>query len=162
VSADGTIWIATVNGVRSFSKDGTRRDYTTENSPLASDDVRTIRVDRRTGHVWLATSAGVNRFDPGYTAPATVLPALTVRAYPNPVRLTGIGLAIRLDGNSAGYSGAIYDLNGRRVRSFDAPGNGRVVWDGRDRNGDLVHPGIYFLRAHSAGRSAVVRIAVVR
>jgi hypothetical protein len=162
VSLDGTVWIGTVNGVRAYRQDGSFSDYTTENSPIADNDVRTIRVDRRTGHVWMATANGISRFDPGYVPPVPALPALAVRVYPNPVRLTGIGLSLRLSGSGTSYTGGIYDLGGREVHRFAVAANGRVVWDGRDRGGELVRPGVYFLRAESAGRSAVVRVAVVR
>ena len=69
---------------------------------------------------------------------------------------------MRLGGNATSYVGAIYGLDGRRVRSFTAGASGRIVWDGRDEHGDLVRPGMYFLRAESGGRAAVARIAVIR
>ena len=48
------------------------------------------------------------------------------------------------------------------VSPFVARANGRVIWDGRDRDGSLVKPGLYFVRVEAAGRSAVARVVLVR
>ena len=165
VGPDGRLWVGTSNGMRLWftaSRRDTFVDYNTSNSPIAGDDIRTIRVDRRTGVVWIATTTGLSRFDPSYAAPTPRLPALVVRVYPNPARLTGLGLTLRLAGNAPSYGIKILDLGGRVVRNLSVIGNGRVIWDGRDGRGDLVKPGIYFVRAESAGRAGVARIAVVR
>ncbi len=162
IGRDGTVWLGTVSGVRAYRPTGGFDDYTTANSPLADDEVRSIRVDRRTGQVWMATAGGISRFDPGYV-PATVrLPSLSITIYPNPIRQTAIGVPVRLIGNGADYVGAIYDLSGRRLTRFEVRGNRRVVWNGRDANNELARPGIYFLRAESGGRSAVVRLVLLR
>jgi ligand-binding sensor domain-containing protein len=165
VARDGTVWLGTTNGVRVYHPSGGRvsfTDYTSANSPLADNDVRSIRVDRTTGYVWIATGRGLSRFDPGYV-PATVrLPSLSISVYPNPARLSAIGVPVRLSGNGEEYVGAIYDLAGRRLSRFAVLGNGRVVWNGRNADNELARPGIYFLRAESGGRSAVVRLVLVR
>lgn len=162
VGRDGTLWLATSSGVRAYHPGNTVTDYTTANSPLADDEVRTIRVDRRTGAVWIATAGGVSRFDPGYVPPASVLASLTTSVYPNPARLSAIGVSIRLAGNGTTYQGTVYDLGGRVVHRFESHANGRVVWDGHDDRGHLVGPGIYFVRAESGGRSAVTRLVLLR
>ena len=93
--------------------------------------------------------------------PPEPLPALDVRVYPNPALLTGAGLSLRLAGNASSFTGAIYDAGGRRLRRFSGV-NGGVVWDGRDAAGNLVRPGIYFLRAESGGFARTVRVALLR
>jgi ligand-binding sensor domain-containing protein len=163
VAPDGAIWVGTTHGVRKYLIDGTHQDFDKSNSPLASDEVHTIRVDPTTGVVWIATAAGLNRFDPAYVPPPPPqLEGLAVSVYPNPVRLTGLGIRLRLTGDASGYRGRVLDLNGRRVRDFTARENGAVIWDGRDGDGALVRPGLYFVRVESGGRSAVARVAVVR
>ena len=87
---------------------------------------------------------------------------LAARVYPNPARLTALGIDLRILGNTSGYRGTIYDLNGRMVHEFSGAANGAGIWDGLDRDGRRVQPGIYFLRVHAGGRSAVVRIALLR
>ena len=162
VGRDGTLWLGTANGLRAYRPSRDKEDYTTANSPLADDDVRSVRVDPLTGYVWVATAGGLSRFDPGFVAAAQQLPSLTMSVYPNPARLSALGVPIRIKGNGTTYDGTVYDLNGRSVSRFSVRGNGRAVWDGRDPHGDLVQPGIYFLRAESGGRSAVVRVVLLR
>jgi streptogramin lyase len=163
VAADGSVWIGTQAGVHVVRPNQGPVDYTAENSPLASNNVRALRFDRATGHLWIATTGGLNRFDPAYVVPVPPPPPrLDVRVWPNPAQLTGAGVQLRLAGNAGGYVGEIYDLGGRRLNRFDIPANGRVFWNGRDEDGRLVPPGVYFVRARAAGRDATVRIALLR
>ena len=163
VARDGTIWAGTVNGIRVYRRDGTTlADFTAANSPLASDEVRAIRSDRATGVMWIGTAAGLHRYDPGYVTPAPpAVEKLQARVYPNPSRLTALGIDLRILGNTAGYRGAIYDLTGRKVHAFAGASNAALIWNGRDRNGRLVQPGVYFLHVEAGGRSAVLRIALL-
>jgi ligand-binding sensor domain-containing protein len=161
VGRDGTLWLGTSSGARAYHPGGRVDDFTTANSPLANDDVHSIRVDRVTGAVWMATGGGISRFDPYYVPPEPERSELSFAVYPNPARVTAVGLPIRLSGNASSYHGVIYDLNGRRVRTFSASANGRVVWDCRDEHGDIVRPGIYFVRAESGGLSGVERIVLL-
>jgi len=122
-----------------------------------------VRVDPATGMLWVATDGGAGRFDPHYVPPAPPSAEhLRVRVYPNPAQLfSGIGVELRLDGNVSALSGTVYDLSGRRVRRFESA-NGRIFWDGRDREGNLVNPGIYFVRIQAQGREATARVALIR
>lgn len=163
VAADGTVYVATGDGVRVYRPGGGTTDLKAENSPLASNDVRAVCVDPATGAIWFGTNAGVNRYDPGYAAPPPPqVPRLLVSVYPNPIRLTGIGIELRLTGNAASYDGTVHDLSGREVRRFVGGANGRIVWDGRAQDGELVRPGVYFVRVRGGGREAVARVAVLR
>lgn len=165
VSPDGSLWLGTQAGVRLYPNrpgGAAPQDFTAANSPLAGNNVRALRVERGSGAVWIATTEGLSRFDPGFVAPTPELPKLEVTIYPNPATITGAGIQLRLAGNSSGYRGEVYDLSGRRIRRFQVPTNGRVFWDGRDEDGRLVQPGIYFVRALAAGREAVARIALLR
>jgi ligand-binding sensor domain-containing protein len=162
VAPNGEVYVGSEEGVRRFRADGATEDFTTANSPLASNDVRAIAVDRVTGAVWFGTAAGLNRFDPGYTPP--VLPPGaddTLRVFPNPATLTGRGIQLRLKGTSAGYSGGIYDVRGRLVRRFTTTAAGQVFWDGRNADGGLVRPGVYFVHADRDGRRARARFVLL-
>ena len=61
---------------------------------------------------------------------------------------------------------AVYDLRGRRVRVLaDArleAGRHVRAWDGRDDAGRALPSGIYFARVATAGRTATVKMALVR
>jgi ligand-binding sensor domain-containing protein len=162
VAADGTVYCGTTLGMRVYRPNRSFTDYTRANSPLAEDDVRAISIEPGTGYVWIATAGGLHRFDPGYVDPGqAALPSLSVRVWPNPAVLTGIGASLRLSGDATSYRGEIYDLNGRRMRRF-ASDDGAVFWDGRDDDGRLVRPGVYFVLARAGGREAVARVAVIR
>jgi len=163
VSADGSVWVGSVDGVRLYPRSGGFQDFRVDNSPLADNEVRSVRVDRATGAVWIATAAGLHRYDPAYTPPpAPVLPRLNITAYPNPVSLTGVGFQLRLRGDATAYEGEVLDVRGTRVQSFRADGNNRLIWDGRDQDGRLVPAGIYFLRARGDGAEATKRVVVLR
>ncbi len=162
VAADGTVWVGTDSGVHSYAPDGTVKEYTMANSPIAGNEVRAVQVDPTSNVVWIGTATGLSRFDPAYVAPPpTPLPALAVRVYPNPGLLTGAGLQLRLTGNASSYTGAVYDAGGRRLHRFSAT-NGGVAWNGRDDSGSLVRPGIYFIRIESGGLARTVRVALLR
>ena len=85
----------------------------------------------------------------------------TLRVFPNPATLTGLGVELRLQGVSAGYTGGIYDLRGRLLRRFTTLERGRVFWDGRDENGVLVDPGVYFVRAQGSSGLARARFVLL-
>jgi hypothetical protein len=61
---------------------------------------------------------------------------------------------------------AVYDVNGRRVRTLfagsRAAGWHDATWDGSDANGSRVASGVYFLRLTSANESQVQRFVIVR
>ena len=163
VAPDHNLWVGTVNGIRVYRPDGTTvADYTTANSPLADDEVRAIRIEK-SGVVWIATSGGLNRFDPHYVAPPPPrLPSLTVRAYPNPALMASFGVGLSLVGNGTRYRGSVHDLNGRLLKRFENVANGQVFWDTMDQSGVRARPGLYFVRVEAGGRSAVVRVTLLR
>ncbi len=162
VAPNGDVFVGSEEGVRWYRGDGTTQDFTIANSPLAANDVRAIAVDRATGVVWFGTAEGLNRFDPAYRPPA-LPPGVpdSLRVYPNPATLTGLGLQLRLLGASAGYTGGIYDLRGRLLHRFATADRGQIFWDGRDDDGVLVKPGVYFVRAEGGGRQARARFVLL-
>ena len=162
VAPNGDVFVGSEEGVRWYRPDGTTQNFTAANSPLASDDVRAVAVEPLTGAVWFGTADGLNRFDPAYRPPAPPAGAReTLRVFPNPATLTGLGVELRLQGVSAGYTGGIYDLRGRRLRRFTTLERGRVFWDGRDENGVLVDPGVYFVRAQGSSGLARARFVLL-
>ena len=140
------------------------QDFTPANSPLADQEVRTIRIDRATGVVWIATAAGLNRFDPAYTPPPPPkLASLSVRVYPNPAWLAQVlGSPVRIVGDGQSYTGRVYAVDGRLIRHLPGAANGGLIWDGRNDDGVLVLPGLYFIRVEAGGRSATARVTLLR
>ncbi len=163
VDARGDAWVATQGGLYRYLRD--RSDstlYTKANYPLVGDEVRGVVADRARDALWIATTTGLNRFEPRYAPPPPPpLPSLAVTLFPNPARLTEGGIRLRLLGNASSYVGAIYDLRGRRVRRF-ATSQGGTLWDGRDDEGHRVAPGVYFVRVEAGGRVAKARVVLLR
>jgi hypothetical protein len=167
IQSDGSLWIGTTGGLVAIHPGASGSGYTSEvftvaNSPLVSNSVRSLAFDDR-GRLWIATTEGLQQFDPGYTPPpAPSLPSLAIKVYPNPAYLTAVGVNLRLDATSGtSVLGAIYDIGGRRVRSFQTTGSNVVFWDGRDEKGNLVKPGIFFVRATAGDREAFARIVLL-
>jgi len=163
VGPDGSPWVGTEAGIRTFRPNGTSEDFNIRNSPVAGDQIYAIRVEPATGVVWISTSSGMNRYDPGYVPPPPVqVERLDVTIFPNPISLTRMGVQLRLKGNASAYRGRVLDINGRRIADFDVPASGRVIWDGKDEEGRMVKPGLYFVQVEAGGRSATARVAVLR
>jgi hypothetical protein len=164
VARDGTVWLGTANGVRVYHPGGAVENFSTLNSPLANDEVRSVRLDPATGSAWIATATGLNRYDPNYVAPPPPpLPFLEARVYPNPVPIANlIGTSLRITGNAPSYGGRVYGVDGRMIRKLSATANGDLLWDGRDENGALVRPGLYFVRLDAGGRQMTARVTLLR
>jgi ligand-binding sensor domain-containing protein len=163
VAPDGTVWVGSVDGVRRYMPGGGSEDYRTDNSPLADNEVRAVYVEKATGAVWIGTASGVNRFDPKYQAPAPPgITRLSLKLWPNPATLTAMGTDVRLGANTSSISGEVVDLGGRVLHRFSGVASGGAVWNGRDSDGTLVRPGVYFVHASGGGREAMVRVVVLR
>jgi hypothetical protein len=104
-------------------------------------------------------------WNPSATAAAAVGPstffAATVRNYPNPFRSGGVPTKFVAYVNEAGtIKISIYDASSQFVTSLTpitttGPGRYEVIWDGRNRQGEVVGAGLYFVRieGHSAAHN---------
>jgi len=162
VAPDGSLFVGTTSGLRWHQRGRAPIDLTPDNSPLADVQVRSVFVEP-SGVVWIATTSGVNRFDPHYEPPpAPRLPSLNVTLYPNPAWRTGIGFQLKLRGQATHYEGEVYDVRGRLVHRFAIDGNDKVMWDGFDLDRRGVDAGVYFLRVRGGGAEATSKIVVLR
>ena len=164
VARDGTVWVGSANGIRVVHPNGTTQDIDTSNSPLCDGNVRAIAVDWTTGMVWIGTPLGLNRYDPGYRPPPPppVPQHMKFRVYPNPAWLSSAGIPLSVVGEGHSYSGEVYDLRGRRVATFEGVANQGMVWNGRDSNGEVAGPGLYFFRVRSGGASGTFRVVLLK
>jgi hypothetical protein len=165
VDAINNKWVGTKEGVNVLNADGTQllTQYSvlTTNGKLVGDDIRSIAFDQKRGIVYFGTEKGLSSLEVFPVQAARTMTSLDVG--PNPfVVPSATPLTIR---NLAAESSIkILSTNGALVCEFKAQGGGRAFWDGRNRQGDLVQSGIYFLVAYTENgtQTSTGKIAVVR
>ncbi len=123
-------WIGTERGVWLFNSTGEELVYnfTSENSPLLSNNIVDIEIDKGTGEVFFATDKGIVSFRSDATVGNTSFD--DVKIFPNPVTPDFRG--------SVGISGLITDAI---VKITDV--SGKLVWETRRKAVPL--PGGYVI-----------------
>lgn len=166
VDPAGRIWFATSEGAWLVEAvEGgfaTALHFTSENSPIFSDEVLGVAVDDTSGRVYFSTDKGLVSYMSDAVAPSEKITELKV--FPNPVRLSdGSSPQIFIEGLVAATSVRIVTSAGSLVRRLDSRG-GRLSWDGRDETGSLVSSGIYLIIAvgQNDEGAAYGKIAVIR
>ena len=86
---------------------------------------------------------------------ARVVEVPRVWASPNPSRDV---VRLRLQGVTGEAVVSVYDLRGREVRRWREPAAAELVWDGRNGQGGLMPPGVYFVRVGWSGGSQTVKV----
>lgn len=158
-------WMGTSgNGVYLLSSDGIEmiEHFTTENSPLISDNIESIAIDGSTGEVFFGTDAGLVSYLGTATDPAGLLSDDNIKVYPNPVRPEYTG-RIYITGLMRDTDVKIVSASGYLVNSGTSVG-GEYTWDGKNKGGKRVASGVYYvLAADAEGNSgAVAKILVIR
>ncbi len=144
-------WIGTSgSGVWLVSADGitTVEHFTTDNSPLVSDDIYDIAINGNTGEVFFATDGGLVSFLGDATDPAAEFDKDLVKVYPNPVRPDYNG-KIRITGLAYNCNVKITNASGRLVNEGTSVG-GEYTWDGCLASGKHCASGIYYVLAADA------------
>ena len=165
VDAANRKWIGTqTNGALLISADGQEmiHHFTTEDSPLLSDNVQGIAVHPVTGEVVFGTDKGLCSFISDATAPEEELKKSNVTIFPNPVTSDYNGpIAIR--GLVADTEVKIISTGGQLVWNGKSAG-GTCTWNGLANNGRHVASGIYHVVANTpeGGKAIVSRIVIVR
>lgn len=155
-------WIATVNsGVFLMSADGTTQihHFDENNSPLFSNDVKSITINHKTGEVYFGTSKGIISYRG--TAIAGNESFTDVYAFPNPVVHDYTG-PIAIKGLIDNTTLKITDISGSFVFETKSEG-GQAIWDGKNFNGDRVSSGVYmvFCTNEDGSKKAVTKILVI-
>lgn len=135
-------WIATAtSGVFLLSPNGeeTIEHFTTENSPLSSNNVLSIAILESTGEVFFGTSQGLVSYMSDAIEPAKNFS--DIYAYPNPVHPNYHGV-VTIRGLMANTEVRIVDASGNLVTTIQGNG-GEAVWDMTNAQGGRVASGIY-------------------
>ena len=136
-------WVATKNGVFLIGPTGEKVIYqfTEDNSPLLSSDVKKIAIDGKTGEVYFATLKGICSFRSTATEGGEKNEDPLVFPNPVPPGFTGT-IAIRGLVNNAIVK--ITELDGKLVYQTRALG-GQAIWNGKNYRGQRISSGIYLV-----------------
>lgn len=134
--------------------------FTTDSSPLLSNNVYDIAINHRTGEVFFGTEKGLESLAGEATNFVAEIDELTV--FPNPVRTDFTG-PITIDGCAYGSTVHVTDVGGRWIATLDSEG-GRAIWDGNGKDGSPAPFGVYLIFVTDAkGKSAgVTKLAITR
>ena len=137
-------WIGTdASGLYLVSADGQQQvqHFTPDNSPLFSNTITALAIDKTTGEVYIGTDKGLISYQSdainGEDKCADVM------VYPNPVRENYEG-SIAIKGVISNSNIKITDVSGTLVFQGKALG-GQAVWTGRDLKGERAHTGVYLV-----------------
>ncbi|MDR0232689.1 MAG: hypothetical protein LBI82_11310 [Dysgonamonadaceae bacterium] len=148
VDAANRKWIGTrSSGLFLLSPSGTEQlfHFTTDNSPLFSNQVNDIKINHENGEVFIATSSGLISYKGTATAGKDNYKEVLV--YPNPVREDYHG-PIAIKGLMEDSFCKITDSAGNLVWQGYAYG-GQLIWNGKDFYGKRPATGVYFVMASS-------------
>ena len=151
-------WIGTQkNGIYLLSADGleTIHHFTSENSPLLSDNIQSITINPYNGEVFIGTDKGLVSYKSDATEAETSFNDDNVYAYPNPVRSNYDGI-IAITGLVRDSDVKIVDISGKLIYSGTSVG-GQFTWNGKNRTGKRVASGVYLVLAtNSEGKEGIV------
>jgi hypothetical protein len=144
-----------------FSEDGTKQinHFTTENSPLLSDNILALAIGPETGEVFIGTDQGLVSYKGTATEGDDNFSC--VYAYPNPVKEDYDGL-IGIKCLVTGAQVRITDIEGNLIFSTKAEG-GQAVWDGKNFNGRKAKSGVYLVYAgnNTGTQKIVTKILII-
>ncbi len=151
-------WIATSSGLGMMNAKGEFvRAFTTFNSRICANNVLRLKIDERTGDVWIGTDNGLSRYESGIGAPAEHLSQVV--PFPNPLVIREGTEVFTFDKLPYEAKVTILTVAGETVREIRAGDK----WDGRNEGGELVASGIYLFHVQvPSGESTVGKIAVIR
>lgn len=156
-------WFGTQNsGIFYTSADGREQifNFNRNNSPLPSNNILDIEIDRKTGLVYIATDRGIVAYQGAATEGNTTFS--DVFAYPNPVRPDYDG-PVFIRGLVTGAYVKITDVAGNLVFETRAEG-GQAIWDGKDFKGRRVQSGVYlaYMSDELGFNTYVAKILIIR
>ncbi len=157
-------WVATVQGLFHLSEDGINvlDQYNSENSPIPTNDIKSLSFDDKNGIAYVGTDFGLTALKTISVRPKDSMDELFL--YPNPVVLGNNNTRITIEGLIANTSIKILTVSGKLIREFTAPGGNIAFWDGKDDEGNFVPSGVYLLIAYDedGANTATGKIAVIR
>ena len=157
-------WMGTSNnGVYLISADNMTQlqHFTTDNSPLLSNNVQAIAINPTTGEVFFGTENGLCSYISDATQTNEEMTTDNVWAYPNPVN-PGYTGPITITGLSYDADVKILSANGALVHEGRSNG-GTYIWYGNDQKGRRVASGVYMVvtATRTGEKGTVCKIAII-
>ena len=137
-------WIGTFNsGAYLMSADGTNQiqHFSVENSPLLSNEIRSIAINPKTGEVYFGTAKGIVSYRNDATEGLEDYTG--VYTFPNPVQ-PGYDGPIAITGLIENANVKITDIDGGLVYQTKALG-GQAIWYGKNFKNERAQSGVYLV-----------------
>lgn len=158
-------WFGTEKGIFLLTSDGSLllANFTKSNSPLPTDNIKSIAIDKKNGIVYAGTDFGLTAISTLFIEPNEDFSSLYT--YPNPVILSKNSVNIvNIDGLIENSEIKILDISGKLVNEFRAIGGKTTIWNCSDSEGKLVSSGIYIVVAYDSEANKIghTKIAILK
>ncbi len=179
VDGSNNKWVATLDtGLYFFSSDGqeTIFHFTTDNSPLPTNDILDVDIDDENGIIYIATDKGMVSFKSDSSKPQENLENAFV--FPNPVRpgFDIVSEKVKIRDISDNVNIKITDIEGNLVAEAESRTNSRfsgfnleidggtALWNGKNLGGNIVASGVYLVMLSNLDtlETRVLKVMVVR
>ncbi|MCB9217990.1 MAG: T9SS type A sorting domain-containing protein [Ignavibacteriales bacterium] len=158
-------WFGTEKGIFLMNSDGSNliANFTKSNSPLPTDVIKSIAIDKQNGIVYAGTDFGITAISTYFVEPNKDFSKLFI--YPNPVLLSSNSNPFLIvDGLVEDSEIKIFDISGNLVNEFLSIGGKTTYWNCKDLNGKYLSSGIYIVVAYDSEVNEVghAKFAVLR
>ena len=132
---------------------------------LLSDIVFDVTVDGKLGEVWFVHKNGLSRYartDLRETGNYMTSEGPQIKVYPNPVRFD-LNQSLVFENVAESAVISVYNSGKHLVRSFSGGelDGGKVEWNGEDKRGVRIAPGVYHYIIKNGGKTKKGKILVV-
>ena len=168
----GNLWVGTSSqGVyRLTSKKGSPDTLSvlhfSERNGLLSNNVRDLAIDPVHGVIWFSHTNGVSYYQRNDLKDAranmTDSAKVVVKAYPVPFR-PKLHARFTIEGVTESSVVSIYNRGGALIKSFrnEELLGGKLEWDGRDKSGRWVTPGVFYYVVNDGSRNKKGKFIIV-
>ena len=171
IDPNGRLWLGTIgSGAYMIQKKGSSPDTmkTTKfvsRDGLLSDIVFDVTVDGKLGEVWFVHKNGLSRYartDLRETGNYMTSEGPQIKVYPNPVRFD-LNQSLVFENVAESAVISVYNSGKHLVRSFSGGelDGGKVEWNGEDKRGVRIAPGVYHYIIKNGGKTKKGKILVV-
>ena len=152
------------NGIIVMSADNIVQEMhlTKDNSPLLSNNVINLCINKANGEIFINTDKGLCSFISDATQAADDIVSDNIYAYPNPVLPDYKGL-ITIVGLTNSSDIKIVSSNGSIIYEGKSIG-GTFTWNGKDKKGNNVASGVYiaYIASSDGSKGGVCKITVLK